>query len=84
LAQASTSSIADTIAALADEIARGCPVCAERAAQIGDLVRRLEAAPAERAAIADAIEAETFAADVSDTTVRRTTEAVVQAVKGGV
>jgi hypothetical protein len=77
----SSESLLETIGSLAAEIARHCPDCAEKASRIMEMASEVRAQPVERADIADAIEAQTFASDMSDTSVRTTTEAVVKAVR---
>jgi hypothetical protein len=70
----------DAILALADEIARLAPDCAERAMQITRLVRDLDAAP-DAAAVTDTIAAETADSDLSETQVRATARSVVDALR---
>ena len=77
----SSASLLETIGSLAAEIARHCPDCAEKASRIMEMAGQVEAQPVERAAIADAIEAQTFASGMSDAGVRGATEAVVKAVR---
>lgn len=72
----------DTISTLAMEIAQHCPDAAERASSIVKLVSEIRASPAvDRGAIQDVLETELEESDLSDTHVRRTTEAVVKAVR---
>lgn len=69
----------DAIKGLAEEIARVSPDCADKALQIIGLLNDLDAEP-DRASIADAIDAQA-AGDMSDTTVRNATNAVVRTLK---
>jgi hypothetical protein len=74
-----TESILDTIAALALDIARQCPDCAENATRIASLAGQVKAMPPDRGAIQDALESRMADSDISDTSVRSTTEAIVEA-----
>ena len=69
----------ETIAQLADDIARTSPESADRAMRIVKLLRDLEMARPDRASIQDAIEAQT-ATDLSDVQLRNTTTAVVRSM----
>ena len=71
----------DTITTLALEIGQRCPDCADQAGRIATLAREIRAAPLDRGAIQDVLEAETSEADLSDVHVRTTTEAVIRAAK---
>ena len=73
-------SVLDTIAMLADQIARTSPECAEPAMQIVKLVQELSPAP-EREQVRNTIEAETADTDVSDARVETATDAVMRAVR---
>lgn len=75
------SSLVDAICELADEIARLCPDCADRAKRLVALVGDLRSAPLDRTAIEDAITSETAGSDVSDAQVRTTAEAVLRAAR---
>lgn len=68
----------DTIIGIALEIAQHCPDCADKAMRISSLARHAAAAPLDRETVRDAIEAQTFDSDLSDTQVSATTEAVVK------
>ena len=74
-----TDSIMDAISDLADEIARLCPDCADRAKQLVELVGQLRAAPLDREAVQDAIDAQTADSDLSDSQARTTADAVLKA-----
>jgi hypothetical protein len=69
----------DAIATLAEEIARVSPECADKALQIRELAKGLEAKP-DVAAIGDAIEAGT-AGGLSDTEVRNASLEVARTVR---
>jgi hypothetical protein len=69
----------DAITGLAEEIARASPECAEKAMQIIRLLDALGPTP-DRAAIADAIDAEA-AGDLSDTTVRNASTQVLRTIR---
>jgi hypothetical protein len=69
----------DAITALAEEIARTSPECADRSMEIIRLLRGLEGGP-DRGAIEDAIEAGTDG-DLSDTQVRNASNAVVRTMR---
>ena len=72
--------VLDTIAALADQIARTSPECADQAMQIVKLVHELGSEP-DRTLIKDAIDMETADTDVSDARVQTTADAVMRAVR---
>jgi hypothetical protein len=74
-------SVLDTVAMLADQIARTAPECASQAMEIVKLVNELGAAP-DRALVQDALDAETADTDLSDARVQTTTDAVMRAVRG--
>lgn len=67
------------ITALAEEIARTSPECAEKAMQIVELVRGIDAKP-DQASIEDAIEVGT-GGDLSDTSVRSASGAVLRSIR---
>jgi hypothetical protein len=73
-------SVIDAIVALAEEIGRSAPECADKAMQIADLARSLAEAP-DRAAIQDAVEADSLDNGFSDVSARRTASAVARALK---
>lgn len=73
--------ILDAIIALAEEIARASPDCADRAMRIAALAGELETGP-DATSVEDAIVAETADSDLSDSQVRTTTRAVVDALTG--
>ena len=70
----------ETIAQLADDIARVSPESADRAMRIVKLLRDLEVARPDRATVQDAIEAQT-ATDLSDVQLRNTTDAVLRTMR---
>ncbi len=70
----------DAILALADEIARLAPDCADRAMRIAEFARDLGSEP-DAATVEDAIVAETADSDLSDTQVRTTARSVVDAMR---
>jgi hypothetical protein len=72
----------DTIAGLAEEIARTNPDCADKALNIIRLLGDIGGKP-DKASIEDAIEAEA-AGDLSDTTVRNATNAVIKTMRNEV
>ena len=72
--------VLDTVAMLADQIARAAPECADQAVQIVKLVQELNPMP-DRALIEDTLSVETADTDVSEARVQATTDAVMQAVK---
>ena len=72
--------VLDTVAMLADQIARAAPECADQAMQIVKLMQELSPVP-DRALIEDAVSVETADTDVSEARVQATTDAVMQAVK---
>ena len=74
-------SVLDTVAMLADQIARTAPECASQAMEIVKLVNELGPAP-DRALVQDALDAETADTDLSDARVQTTTNAVMRAVRG--
>ncbi len=69
----------DAIAALAEAIARASPECADKALNIIRLLGDLSGKP-DKASIEDAIDAEA-AGDLSDTTVRNATNAVIRIMR---
>jgi hypothetical protein len=69
----------DAITSLAEEIARVSPDCADKALRIIRLLGELDVKP-DGASIADAIDAQA-AGDMSDTTVRNATSAVVRTLR---
>ena len=71
----------DTIARLAEEIARASPECADKARQIASLAAEVNCSRIDHSAIRDAIESETSDSDLSDTQVGRTAAAVTKAVR---
>lgn len=76
-----TSTLLDTIARLAEEIARASPECADKARQIGALAAEIGAADIDGATIRDTIETETVGSDLTDAQIGRTADAVVKAVR---
>ena len=70
----------ETIAQLADDIARVSPESADRAMRIVKLIRDLEVARPDRATVQDAIEAQA-ATDLSDVQLRNTTDAVLRTMR---
>lgn len=66
----------DTIVCLAEDIARAHPECADKALSIIRLLGDI-GSQVDKASIADAIDAEA-AGDLSDTTVRNATNAVIR------
>jgi len=72
--------ILDTIARLAEEIARASPESASKAMQIVDLVREFDTT-ADQATIQDVLDAEAVDTDFSDTHVRTTASAIAKALK---
>ena len=72
--------VLDTVAMLADQIARAAPECADQAMQIVKLFQELNPMP-DRALIEDTLSVETADTDVSEARVQATTDAVMQAVK---
>ena len=81
MASSDPDTLLDTIARLAEEIARASPECADKARQIATLAAEVNCARIDRSLIRDAIEAETSDSDLSDTQVGRTAEAVARAVR---
>lgn len=75
-----TSHVA-AIVAVAEEIARVAPDCAERAHKIIELARELEEMQPDRTSIQDAIESQMAIDEVSETQVRNVTSAVVGKLK---
>ena len=75
-----TSHVA-AIIAVAEEIARVAPDCAERALKIIELARELEEVQPDRTSIQDAIESQMAIDEVSETQVRNVTSAVVGKLK---
>ena len=72
----------DAIAGLAEEIARISPECADKALSIIRLLGDLGGKP-DKASIEDAIEQQA-AGDLSDTTVRNATNAVIRTMRNEV
>jgi len=72
----------DTIVSLAEDIARSHPDCADKALSIIRLLGDLSGTP-DKASIEDAIDAEA-AGDLSDTTVRNATTAVMRTMRNEV
>lgn len=79
-----TDSILDTVAALALDIARQCPDCADNAMRIASLVGQVKSAPVDRGAIQDALDVRLADSGISDSEVRSTTEAIVKATTGDI
>ena len=75
--------ILGTIVELAMGIARQCPDCADPASQIASLAGELRAAPIDRGAVQDVLEAQMGEGDLSDVRVRSTAESVVKAAREG-
>ena len=75
-----TSHVAGIIA-VAEEIARVAPDCAERALKIIELARELEEVQPDRTSIQDAIETQMATDEVSETQVRNVTSAVIGKLK---
>ena len=71
----------ETIGTLAEEIARACPPCAEKAAQIVSLIGEIQSVAVDRASVQDALESETVDSDLSDAKVRNAADAVVRATR---
>lgn len=69
----------DAIVGLAEEIARASPECADKALNILRLLGDLGGKP-DKASIEDAIEAQA-GGDLSDTTVRNATNAVIRTMR---
>ena len=76
--QPDPQALLDTIAELAIEIARRCPDCADEASRLASLVGQLRGVGLDRGAVQDAIEAETFGSDISDSQARNAAEAVLR------
>ncbi len=74
------SSIAETIAGLAEEIARTSPECTDKALKIIELARSLSAGP-DRALIEDAIESKVSEDELSESRVQTITSAVTDALR---
>lgn len=72
--------VLDTIIALADQIARAAPDCADKAMRIIELVHGLDGS-VDQASVEDAITAETVDSDLSDPQVRTTARAVLDALR---
>lgn len=72
--------ITDTIARLAEEIARSSPDCADKAMQIAALVRDLDQLP-DREAVQDALEMELVDTDLSEPKIHTMTSAVLSAIR---
>ena len=79
MTRANDQSAIDAIVALAEEIARASPECADKAMQILDFARALDSRP-DQAAIEDAIDAGTDG-DLSDTRVRSASSAVMRSIR---
>ncbi len=75
------NALLETIVSLAEEIARTSPECAHKAVKIVELVGELDARIPDRAAMEDALEAETADSDLSDARLRATTDAVLRAAR---
>ena len=75
-----TSHVA-AIIAVAEEISRVAPDCAERALKIVELARELEEVHPDQASIQDAIESEIVDDEVSETKIRNVTSAVLGRLK---
>jgi hypothetical protein len=71
----------DAIVALAEEIARVAPDCADRAMKIIELARELDKSLPDRASIEDAIEGQILSDELSEPQVRSVTSAVVSSWK---
>ncbi len=71
----------DAIVALANEIARIAPDCAEQASKIAEFARELYACSPDRSTIEDAIESQMIDSELSDPQLRNVTSAVVQSLK---
>jgi hypothetical protein len=69
----------DAIVALAEEIGRTSPECADKAMQIVDLARGLATRP-DRNTIQDALEADSLENSLSDVSARRTADDVARAL----
>lgn len=76
------SGIEDTIAMLAEDIARASPDCADKAMRIVDLVRSGDLRP-DRDSVQNAIESNLVAGDLSEPQVQTTTSAVISAIRTG-
>ncbi len=74
------SSGLQTIATLAEEIARSSPEAAHKAMQIAELARELDAAP-DQATVQDALDAQMLDNDLSDVNTQNAASAVVRALK---
>ena len=82
MATTDTDGLVEAICEIADEIARLCPDCADRAKRLVTLVAELRSAPLDRGAVEDAITSETVDSDLSDAQVRTTAAAVVKTARG--
>lgn len=82
MATTDTDTLVEAICEIADEIARLCPDCADRAKRLVEMVAQLRSAPLDRSAVEDAITFETVGSDLSDAQVRTTAAAVVKAARG--
>ena len=71
----------DAIVALAEEIARVAPDCADRAMKIVELARELDKSLPDWASIEDAIEGQILSDELSEPQVRSVTSAVVSSWK---
>ena len=78
-----TDAVIAAITDLADEIARLCPDCAERAKSIGSLVAQLRSAPIDRETVRDALDAQTVDSELSEPRLQAAVEAVVSETKRG-
>ena len=72
--------VLDTVAMLADQIARTSPECAEQAMQIVKLVHELDAGP-DRDLIKDALDLETVDTDLSESRAQTTADALLRAAR---
>jgi hypothetical protein len=71
----------EAIVALAEEIARLAPDCAEQAAKIAEFARELGTCSPDRSTIEDAIESQMVDGELSDPQLRSVTSAVVRSLK---
>ncbi len=81
MAQVDPTSHVAAIIAVAEEISRVAPDCAERALKIVELARELEEVQLDRATIEDVIESQMVDDEVSETKVRNVTTAVFGKLK---
>ena len=73
--------ILDTIVELATGIARQCPDCADSASRIASLAGGMRGGSVDRGAVQDVLDAQMGGSDLSDVSVRTTTESVIKAAK---